>query len=377
MTDDIARLPKSSSAKQGGGGSKDAVLQVERRDYVDLAPTDRPRVQSLDGFEDCYTDFVDYIVRCTHRIWDERDVGLIYTHYAHNAVVYYTNHAVYDREVIVHDTIARLAAFPERRGMATQVIWNGNDKDGFYSSHYVTGSGRHSQPGPYGAPTGRTFNTRTIADCMVYRNRIYREWIVTDSMGLVRQLGLDPHPIAERNARDLLGKGKTPTDIGENFRMLGQYPPEMKANTEKAGNDIERWTIEWLHEVYNRRMFGAIRRVYSPTVQLHSIGMREFYGVGAATHQAMALVAMIPDADFQVHHICSVPSEEGGDKVAVKWSMEGHNTGWGSLGEPSGKRLFVLGISHYHVKNGQIVDEWTIYDELALLTQIKLQQMAG
>jgi len=63
------------------------VMQVERHDYVDLAPTGRPRCGSLRGFDPIYTDIVDYIVRCTHRIWDERDVGLIYTHYTHNAVL--------------------------------------------------------------------------------------------------------------------------------------------------------------------------------------------------------------------------------------------------------------------------------------------------
>ena len=48
---------------------KEQVLQVERRDYTELAPTNRPRSQSLDGFDDIYTDIVDYIVRCTHKIW--------------------------------------------------------------------------------------------------------------------------------------------------------------------------------------------------------------------------------------------------------------------------------------------------------------------
>ncbi|MFN7143291.1 MAG: protein kinase domain-containing protein, partial [Myxococcota bacterium] len=53
---------------------EDKVLQVERRDYIQLAPTDRPRAQSMRGFDAIYTDIVDYIVRCTHRIWDERDI---------------------------------------------------------------------------------------------------------------------------------------------------------------------------------------------------------------------------------------------------------------------------------------------------------------
>ena len=119
-------------------------------------------------------------------------------------------------------------------------------------------------------------------------------------------------------------------------------------------------------------MFGTIRKVYAPNVQFHGPKMREAYGVGAVMHQTMGLVGTIPDMAHQVHHVCSNPSEEGGDKVAVRWTMEGHHLGYGSLGDPTGRRLFVMGMSHFHVKDGRIVDEWTVYDELALLAQIKL-----
>ncbi len=209
---------------------REEVLQVERRDYVDLAPTNRPRSQSLRGFDPIYTDIVDYIVRCTHRIWDERDIGLIYTHYTHNAVLYTSLGALYNREDVVRDTIQRLTAFPERRGMATQVIWRGNDVDGFYTSHLVTGSGRHSQFGPFGKPTNRPFVSRTIADCMVHENRIYREWLVSDNMALVRQLGLDADEIARARAAEMHARGHALVDIGENRRLLGQNPPETEAD---------------------------------------------------------------------------------------------------------------------------------------------------
>jgi predicted ester cyclase len=358
------------------GGGPEQVMQVERHDYVDLAPANRPRRQSLRGFDPIYTDIVDYIVRCTHRIWDERDIGLIYTHYTHNAVVYYTLGAVYSREDIVRDTIQRLVTFPERRGMATQVIWRGDDVDGFYTSHLVTGSGRHTQDGPYGKPTGRSFSTRTIADCMVFENRIYREWIVSDGMGLLRQLGLDPHPIAEARAREMLGQGHGPVDIGESQRLLGQQPPEAEADTSLAHTDTEAWCLRGLHEVFNKRMFGRIRETYAPNAQWHGPLMKELYGRAAVLHQALALVGAIPDCAFTPQHVCSVPCEEGGEKVAVRWVMEGHHLGYGLLGAPTGHRLFVLGITHLHVVRGVIVEEWTVYDELALLTQIKLGELA-
>lgn len=69
---------------------RSAVLQVERNDYAEVAPSNRKRAQSMEGFDDCCTDIVDYIVRCTHKIWDERDIGLIYTHYTHNCILYGT-----------------------------------------------------------------------------------------------------------------------------------------------------------------------------------------------------------------------------------------------------------------------------------------------
>jgi hypothetical protein len=108
-----AQTPKKpAAAPQAVPAQPGRVLQVERRDFTQLVPENRPRVQSMRGFDDCYTDIVDYIVRCTHRIWDERDVGLIYSHYTHNCVAYTTLGTMYDRETHIRDTIQRLVEFP-------------------------------------------------------------------------------------------------------------------------------------------------------------------------------------------------------------------------------------------------------------------------
>jgi pimeloyl-ACP methyl ester carboxylesterase/predicted ester cyclase len=358
---------------------EESVLQVERRDYPDLAPTNRPRSQSLEGFDDIYTDIVDYIIRCTHKIWDERDIGLIYTHYTHNCVLYGTTGTIYNREDVVRDTIQRLVSFPERRGMGTQVIWNGNDQDGFYTSHLVTGSGRHTQFGHLGQPTFKPFVSRTIADCMIHRNKIYREWVVADQMAIIKQLGLDPNHFAARTAKTKFDAGLTSLDIGENRRFLGQTPPVDKADTTLAHNDVEAQTIEMLHEVFTRRMFGRIARDYAPNAQYHGPLMKELYGVAAIVHQHLGLIGSLPDASYEIQHVASNPCEEGGTKVAVRWIMEGHHLGYGilsELGDPTGKRVQVMGMSHYHWKDGKIVDEWNVYDELSLLVQVKLGQLA-
>ena len=35
-----------------------------------------------------------------------------------------------------------------------------------------------------------------------------------------------------------------------------------------------------------------------------------------------------------------------------------------------------MGMSHFHIKDGKVVEEWTLYGELALLTRIKLGALA-
>jgi pimeloyl-ACP methyl ester carboxylesterase/predicted ester cyclase len=374
----MSKTPTSSEGHKPEAGATDdpsQVLQVERRDFVDLVPENRPRVQSMRGFDDCYTDIVDYIVRCTHKIWDERDIGLIYSHYTHNCVVYGTLGAMYERESIVRETIQRVVELPDRRGMATQVIWRGNDVDGFYTSHLTQGTGRHTEYGMYGRPTGRTFVTRTFADCMILENKIYREWVVRDNVGLLVQLGIDPVAYAETIALQKFERGETVLEISENRRLLGQYPPESEPDLSLAHNDQEVEVLRWLHHIFNKRMFGKISEIYAPQVQWHGPLMRELYGVAAVLQETMRLVALIPDCAYVPQHICSIASEEGGVKVAVRWVMDGHHFGYGALGPPTGHRLFVMGMTHYHIVGGKIVEEWTIYDQLSMLVQLKLTDL--
>ena len=56
----------------------------------------------------------------------------------------------------------------------------------------------------------------------------------------------------------------------------------------------------------------------------------------------------------------------------MRWTLEGRHTGWSVLGTPTGKPLMVMGMSQFHLKAGRIVEEYTLWDELALRVQLKL-----
>ena len=353
------------------------VSVVERTDFSETGRQKTERTQSLDGFDPEYTDIVDYIARCTHRIWEEKNVGLIYSHYTHNCVVYLPNETLYDREDVVESTLQRIVTMPDR-GMATQIVWQGDDQAGFYTSHLLTSAGVHTEPGPYGPPTGRDFSYRTVADCMIYRNRIFREWLVSDTMAVIRQLELDPDEIAAASAKALKAKGRGLSDYGALKRLRGQYPPDEEADLTLARMPHEARVLQGLHDAFNRRMFGAMRDLYAPNVQFHGPLMVEATGVEAVIHQWMGLFGVMPNASFAPQHVCSVESDEGGWKVAIRWVIEGRHSGYGlltSLGAPDQAPMRLMGMTHVHVRDDRIVEEWTVYDEMSLLTQKHLHQM--
>ena len=88
------------------------VTEVPGQDISKLMNPGAEKRQGMRGFDPDYVDIVDYIVRCTHKIWEEKQVGLIYTHYGHNALVHGTRGDSYGIESVMAGTVQTLAMFP-------------------------------------------------------------------------------------------------------------------------------------------------------------------------------------------------------------------------------------------------------------------------
>ena len=124
------------------------------------------RRQPMRGFDPQYTDIVDYIIRITHKIWEEKAVGYIYDTYQHNCVVHGSGGDIHGREAVVASTVQSLAACIDDRTYGMDVIWSGNEDDGFHTSHLITGTATHTGWSRYGPPTGRKLVWHTIANCV-------------------------------------------------------------------------------------------------------------------------------------------------------------------------------------------------------------------
>src|SRR5687768_13020441 len=180
------------------------------QDPAVLSPVGRPmreqleegsRRQNLEGFDPVYRDFVDYIVRCTHRIWEEKNVGLCRTHYSDDCELHMMAGPAVGMEVVTQNTIGSLASQPDRVVMAEDVIWSEDAPGEFYSSHRIISRSTHFGDEPLvGAATMRGTGVSTIADCKVVANRIVEEWLARDNSTALWQVGADPKAIAQAAA---------------------------------------------------------------------------------------------------------------------------------------------------------------------------------
>ena len=340
------------------------VSRVRHRDVrAMLAPTGE-RTQSLSGFGDEFTDIVDYIYRITHRIWVERGLGLIYDNYDHVSTIYTPLGVTHTVEEVVVSTAAMINAFPDRESHFLNVAWSGDDVEGFYTSHL--GFSRMTNLGAtlYGPPTGKTVVIRTVADCISLNDQIHTEWLIRDNGAMVRQLGFDRHEVARRLAERAVTE--TPV-LSATPRMYGQLTPQ-PLDTPK--DTVEGFVRHMFHDLWNRRRLDFLPALYAPDAIAHSGGGRVAVGVRNISALMISILTAIPDASMRVEHVCW-SEETDGVIVAVRWEIEGTTRPGGMLGDaPAGRPVSMMGISHFRFgEAGLIVEEWTLFDEVAVLAQ--------
>lgn len=61
-----------------------------------------------------------------------------------------------------------------------------------------------------------------------------------------------------------------------------------------------------------------------------------------------------------------------GDRVAVRWTATGTNTGEGKGLPATGKRVTATGMTFWRMKEGKIAEEWGVVDMLSVMKQLGL-----
>ena len=329
----------------------------------------------MKGFDPEFASIEDYILRITDRIWKDRDFDAISRYYAKDAVIHTLGGPVLGSDAVIDGTKATLEAFPDRRLLAEAVIWSGDDETGYYSSHRIISPGMTNRgPSIYGPPTGKQATVRTIADCAVRANQVYEEWLVRDNMGLVMQLGMNPRAVAADLAQQHRGNRALHTWLqSELERVRASALASSVSRTGIMPNPVEDlddfvravFDLMWLHPDA-----GLVNAIYARDCNFEGPGGRARCGQGEIIQCIHEFISAIGRRALSIDHLCALPREDGGLDVAVRWTMAGVHNLDGIYGPPTGKDVFILAVTHWRIEDSVITEEWTVFDELAVLQQI-------
>lgn len=327
------------------------------------------RRQSMRGFEDGYVDIIDYIVRITHRIWEEKDIGYIYDTYSYSSKVYDDHGLQYGRDKIVADTVHTVNAFPDVRLFADEIIWSGNDEVGFSTSHRTLITGHNTGPSRYGPPTGRKVVLWCVANCVALANEIFAEWVVYDTAGLIRQLGFDLRDKAKEFGNQVDWSELSVGPASEPERLPGQGKPVYRPYG-GDGFDPEEFVRATYHNIWNRRMVGTVRQAYAPSLRFRGSTGRSFNGQGKYQAFVLSLLALFPDLALRVDDVYWMGNDREGYLTSVRWSISGTHRGFGVYGPPTGRQVSMWGISQHRIRDGVIHEEWTLFNEFGVMQQL-------
>ncbi len=336
-----------------------------RHDAELLRPAGARR-QELSGFDSDFADIVDYILAITHRIWDQRRLDLIDRHYAPDCPVWTPAGPSHGAAAVREGTRRTLEAFPDRTLMAEAVIWSGDSRAGFLSSHRILSTATHLGPGAFGPPTGRRIAFRTVADCLCRDNRIIAEWLVRDTSAMALGLGLSPRALALAQPPPPLARAWWQAEAARAERAPNPSDASLRF---RGADDAESFAFAILDALLCQREVGVITHSHWPAARLEAPGGRTFIGHDAIGGWWAALAGALARPAFVLDHVAATPAGPGWD-LAARFTLAATHAAPGPWGPPTGQRLALMAIIHWHLLDGRISEAWLMIDEIALLRQL-------
>jgi len=336
-----------------------------------LEPADKRNPGSAPGD---YADITEFILRITEDIWEHKNVELIYDCYSENGPTHKLGGDVIGAEAVVRNTIQTLAAFPDRKMHADGLVIGGDRETGYYSSHRIGSHMTNLGPGEFGPATGNSAHVVTIADCVIRDDVIVEEWMARDNLHLVEQLGLDPHAIVKAQAA-------IDTDAAsfawrnEQLERLRNLPPaEAVQYPDNPVAEPGLFAAAVISDLWDHRNARQVSDAYAKSCVVNVPPGLKIEGRGKAKDYFTRLLASLTDTRASLDHHCVSRGDNNELDLALRWTVRGTHVEGGFGCEGNGAELLILGISHWRLSKNGIVEDWTLYDQLAIMRQIYEQQ---
>ena len=320
----------------------------------------------MKGFDDKYKSFPDFILKITKQIWEGKDVNSIANFYTNDIPVRSPFGVTYGNKPVIDATYATLKEFPNRQLLGEDVIWNGNDDLGYHSSHRILSKGTHLGDGAYGKPTKKHIYYRVIADCACKNNQVYDEWIVRDQGAMVRQIGFTPKEFAQMIIDKEGGADKAQQLFNSSSDMKSDYKQSVVPD-DSAGGKYSKIFKNIFKNNYDFSDYARAATIYWPG---NKIGHRREDIVKFWNN----LKNTFSDIKFSIEHVGYLEEPDKNPKASIRWFLEGsHSKDTEEFGEKSNKNIFIMGINHSEIVDGNVIREWVLFDEVAIWKQILMK----
>mgnify|MGYP002039485910 CR=1 FL=1 len=345
---------------------KNTITQVHWQPLTKLLNPSGEKQQNLDGFDEEFIDIVDYIIRITHRIWEQKNVGLCYKYYSDICPVFTLGGYFECVEQVVQGTLRTIAAFPDRSLIGENVIWKEEDDDTYYSSHLITSIMTNTGNSDFGLATNKTGRVTTIADCVCFENKIIREWLVRDNSFLIAQLGIDLIDASIYFAK-LVQNDTFDTWYKDEFDRVRKTKHRSTLSFSDKSWTVDSFVQSWAQTIFNQKQFSTLTDFYHVAAAHQWPGGRQSTGLAQISGTIIQWLAQCPDAKMTIGHIAVVGFDGDTIDIALRWSVAGiYVPHIERLTALKGSQFFVLGCTHMRVKNKKIIKEVTVFDEISL-----------
>jgi hypothetical protein len=316
-----------------------------------------------------YQTVPDFIYGITREIWEDRGVGKkLDQYYAKDIKLRAPTGYTGTNQGVTAQTLQTLHQFPDRQLIGEDVIWQPYADGSFLSSHRLISVMTHTGDGLYGQAQGRPVRSRIIADCWVRDRVVVEEWLVRDQAAFARCMGTSAQAMAKEMADQELNAGK-PISF---FVPAHDQPSQCPFGIEN--DPAVSHYVKGLQDVWASKDIAAIRSQYFHGANVYVPGGDIRYSHADMDRFVIGYLASMPDAKLTVHSAFINRNAEQPLRIAARWSLSGTHTGWGHFGEPTGAPLYVMGLSHAHMTQGKVMNEWITFDEVSIWKQIYAHQ---
>jgi predicted ester cyclase len=129
--------------------------------------------------------------------------------------------------------------------------------------------------------------------------------------------------------------------------------------------------LKAIADILNQKQIGNVYDVYQHNAVWH-LPEGDFYGRDTIIREYTRWLSAFPDLFYRSLGSVCVEDPDSGIRLMELFEWSGINSGFGAMGQPTGKSVTIKGLRINQWRDGRIIEEWIQDDRLHLIKQLGL-----